>query len=264
MFQIPRSQSNRTAAEVAREAALKAGEYVDLHFHDHKDVSEKSRANFVSQLDVNAEKIVLDILKKEYPGWSIVSEESSPDEASKDFTWFIDPVDGTTNSIYEIPFVCINVALVYNNVPVIGITYDPLRKELFMAEAGKGAFLNGKKISVTPTDKLEKALVCCDLGYKLEKGKETLELLNKLWGKIAGSRLLGSAALGLAYVAAGRISLYFHHVTYPWDIAPGILLVREACGEAVDWQNNPAEIKESTIIASNHELVQQFRKLISG
>jgi myo-inositol-1(or 4)-monophosphatase len=262
MNSLPLSNNKRTPLEIAEEAAIKSGTYIREHLKEIRNITEKGRGNFVSELDTSSERIIIDILKGEYPDFEVISEESFPEVSSLNYAWLIDPVDGTTNSIYNIPFLCVNIALVHHNVPQVAVTYDPLRNEIFTAESGSGAYLNHQRIRVNGIKQLEQSLILCDLGYNLGKGDEILGILDKLWGKALGIRILGSAALGLAYVAAGRSNLYFHRALYPWDIACGILLIKEAGGEIVDWEGAPAGIYSSAIVAGNHELNQEFVRLI--
>lgn len=264
MNRIPLSHSNRTPLEIAEEAAIKSGNYINQHLKDIRNIKQKGRGNFVSDLDTSSEKIIIDVLRSEYPDFAVISEESYPNVSSTDYAWLIDPVDGTTNSIFNIPFLCVNIALIYNNNREIAVTYDPLRNEIFTARNQAGAYMNHKRVHVSETRQLEQSLIFCDLGYNREKGDEILGLLNKLWGRVLGIRILGSAALGLAYVASGRSNLYFHRALYPWDIACGLLLIKEAGGEVVDWQGKPGGIKSSAIIASNLELNQEFVRLIES
>jgi myo-inositol-1(or 4)-monophosphatase len=258
MQDLPLSINGNTAIDVAVTAIKKAGDYVRKNISSAKVVSSKGFNNLVSSADFQSEKIIVDKLKSEYPEWDIISEESYPDNAAKSYSWIIDPIDGTTNFIHNLPFISINIALKYKDDIKLGVTYDPLRKELFYAQKGEGSFLNGKKLKVSNEYDLGKSVICCDLGYDSGRGLESLQTLQNLWGHVLCFRIVGSAALGLAYVACGRVNLYFHNSVYPWDIASGILLINEAGGEVKQWKNQNDNDSISHIIASNKELNKQF------
>jgi myo-inositol-1(or 4)-monophosphatase len=162
------------------------------------------------------------------------------------------------NYVFGIPNFCVNIALVNNSDIVMGITYDPVRKELFNAEKDKGAYLNGLRTRVSQVSLLKDALLGFDLGYDEEQGKKILDIINKLWGRVHCMRMMGSSALGLAYVACGRMSLYFHRYLYPWDIASGILMVRESGGRVTNWQGNNVSFQAKEIIASDSSLSRQL------
>lgn len=262
MPDLPVARSGASAVEVASTAAEKAGEILLDSFGSVKQIKHKSQGNLVTEADILSEKLIIDYLKKEYPDFGILSEESQPSTPTKSYTWIIDPLDGTNNYTFGIPFFCVNIALVRDEDILLGVTYDPLREELFHAETGQGAYLNESPIRVTTLSALRESLIGLDLGYSRERGEQMLDTVNRLWGRVHCVRLMGSSSLGLAYVACGRVSLYFHRYLYPWDIASGLLLVREAGGEVVDWQGEPANFRDTEVVASNlrlhHEFLQHF------
>ena len=202
-------------------------------------------------------------MKNEYPDHNILSEESNAATQVAGYTWIVDPLDGTNNYVFGIPFFCTNIALVKDENILLGVTYDPLREELFRAERGQGAYLNDSAIQVSKESSLQASLVGLDLGYSDKRGRELLDIITtKLWGQVHCLRILGSASLGLAYVACGRVNLYFHRYLYPWDVASGILLIREAGGKITDWQGQSVNFQNKQIIASNHELLNEFMLLL--
>lgn len=262
MTDLPLSQSGKSALDIATEAAKEAAKLLLSHFHTENEIKSKGRGNLVTEADILSEKALVRILKNEYPSYSILSEESAPPQLTTDYSWIIDPLDGTNNYVFGIPFFCINVALVRGEDILLGITYDPVREELFQAEKGKGAHVNGLPMSVSKKDSLQASLVGFDLGYDAGRGKEILDIINRLWPGVHSLRLMGSASLGLAYVACGRVDLYAHRYIYPWDIASGILLVREAGGVVTDWQGREVGITTQEIIVSNSRLHLEFMRLI--
>jgi myo-inositol-1(or 4)-monophosphatase len=283
---LPLSQTRRAALDVAIDAAQRAGQIIRDRFLTTKEISFKDgRANVVTDVDLAAEKAALDLLRAEYPQFGILSEESAPVETSSPYTWVIDPLDGTRNYAIGIPHFCVVVALARKIPPsptllapspsemergsggeamVLGVTYDPMQEELFTAQQGRGAFLNGNRISVSTKEEIPQALLGFDLGYVDEKAGLALDMVRALWPGVLSIRLMGSSALGLAYAASGRLDLYFHHSLSPWDIASGLLLVQEAGGVVVDRQGHPATLRTPSVIASSPRLIEHFLKATDG
>jgi myo-inositol-1(or 4)-monophosphatase len=264
MTDLPSAKSGRSALEVAIAAAKGAGEILLSNFGSIRQIKRKSQGNLVSEVDLLSEKFIIEFVTGEYPACSILSEELNSSAPTTGYTWVVDPLDGTNNYVFGIPFFCVNVALVKGEDILLGVTYDPLRGELFRADKGRGAYLNHSPIQVSKESSLLAALIGFDLGYNRERGWEMLDVADKLWGQIHCARLIGSSALGLAYVACGRISLYYHRYLFPWDVASGLLLAREAGGKVTDWQGNPASYRSKEIIAANSKLHRKFMAQLAG
>jgi len=258
MIDSPRSISGREVLEVADSAARQAGTVIKAHFHGHNQVKVKGRSNLVTQVDMLAEQAVLSILTSEYPICKVLSEETHNATELAGYTWVVDPLDGTNNFVFGIPFLCVNIALVKDSEVVFGLTYDPLHDECFYAQKDSGSFLNGQRIRVSKRSRLEAAIVGFDIGYDVKWGEEVFSLARPLRPKVHSIRVMGSAALSLAYVACGRLDLYFHKYLYPWDIAPGVLLVKEADGMVSDWDGQAATPLTHQIIGAGNELRQEF------
>jgi len=258
MNDLPSAKSGRNAIEVAIAAAKEAGQIILANFGAERQIRHKSKGNLVTDVDLLSEKFILELLQNEYPEFSMLSEESNSSATFADYSWIVDPLDGTNNYTFGIPFFCVNIALVKGEDILLGITYDPVRDELFHARKGHGAYLNDSPVQVAKGNSFEESLVGLDLGYSHERGMEMLQIVNRLWGQVHCLRIVGSSSLGLAYVACGRINLYFHRYLFPWDIASGILLVREAGGDVIDWQGEPASFRTVELIASNNQLAQEF------
>lgn len=261
---VPPSQSGRSALEVSIDAARRAGEIMRQRFNTEKQISFKGRADIVTDVDLACEKAVLDLVRAEYPDFSVLSEESPPIQTGSQYTWVIDPIDGTRNFAEGIPHFCVVVALARGDQMVVGVTYDPITEELFTAQQGQGAFLNGEPIKVTVRQKMADCLLSFDLGLVDEKAGTALDMIRSLWPGFLSMRLMGSAALGMAYAAAGRIDLYFHHSLSPWDMASGILLAREAGGEVVDRQGNIANLYTPSVIVSSPRIIERFLAATEG
>lgn len=262
MNELPLARSGKTALEVAVQAAREAGKIIVDRFHSAKDITLKSKSNIVTEVDLLSEKIIIDRLKREYPDFKILSEETNSATEPSGYTWIIDPLDGTNNYAYGTPFFCVNIALAKDEDVPLGVTYDPLRDELFRAGKGKGAYFNDAPIHVSKAKSLGESLLGFDLGYNQEQGRELLDIITKLYGRVHCIRMIGSSALGLAYVACGRMTLYIHRWLYPWDIASGLLLIREAGGVVTDWQGSPASFQSTQLIAANSAVHQDFMKLM--
>jgi myo-inositol-1(or 4)-monophosphatase len=265
MVHLPLSRSGREALEVASRAAEEAGSLLLKHMHGQLKLGQKEgRANLVTDVDILAEKTVIEVLQGEFPDFNILSEESPAVVRDSQFTWVIDPLDGTNNYVHGVPFICVSVGLALGQDVVLGVIYDPVRKELFTAREGHGALLNGAPISVAQRTAVREAFLGVDLGYDADKGRAMLDFLKVPWPDIGGFRLMGSAALGLTYVACGRLDAYIHPYLYPWDLAAAIALVEEAGGKITDWQGQSATIESRVIIAANETLHGELLKLIQG
>ena len=262
--QLPVSSSGRPAMDVALEAARAAGEIIRGRWDSEKEVSFKGRSDIVTDVDLAAEKKILGILTGAFPDFSILAEESQPVEGASPYKWVVDPLDGTRNYAHGIPHFCTIIALAKDDVVVASVTYDPVREEMFTAEAGKGAFLNGTRLAVTETTDLSRSLLSFDLGYVDEKAGLALDMVRSLWPGMYSMRLMGSAGLGVAYAAAGRVDLFFHHSLSPWDIAGGLVLTQEAGGAVVDRQGQKATLFSPSVIVSSPALIEQFLAKTDG
>lgn len=262
MTPVPLSRSRKDALDVAAAAAREAGVILKARFREEKQVQFKGRANIVTDVDLRAEHSLKSILQAEFPDHNILSEETGAIGVDSNYTWILDPLDGTNNYSFGIPFFSTVIALTEGEDVLLGIVYDPLRDELFSAQKGKGAFLNNQPISITKKTTVQEALIGLDLGYVDEKGRQMLEFITGLWPNMYAFRLMGSAALGMAYAACGRLDLYFHALLYPWELACGQLLVTEAGGVATDWEGKPLGTDENSIIASNEAVHADFLRLV--
>ena len=263
--ELPRSSSGQTALSVCETAARRAGALVMERFRSDVEVSLKGRANVVTDADLASERLILDYVGAEYPEFGILSEESAPVAGSSPYTWVVDPIDGTRNFAEGIPHFCVVVAIAEGSDVVAGVTYDPVRDEMFAAQRGRGATLNGEPMRVSDRQQIDESVLGFDLGYNFDQAKLLLELAGGIWPQVQAYRLMGSSALSLAYAACGRIDLYFHHSLSAWDIASGILLAQEAGGQVLDRATlEEATLFSSGLIVSNPTLVDQFLTMTSG
>jgi len=229
-------------------------------------VSMKGPANFVTAADRRSEEILREELAKARPGYGFVGEESGrTDGTDKTNTWIVDPLDGTTNFLHGIPQFAISIGLDREGTIVAGVVYNPVTDELFLAERGKGAFLNDQRLRVAGRQRLQDAVVACGLPHF---GRGDLDLFRNefalIQDQVAGLRRFGAAALDLAWVAAGRLDGYWERNLSPWDVAAGILLVREAGGYVTDTDGGDAIMTKGHIMAGNETMHRELLRLLKA
>ena len=261
---LPATADGRSAMDVALAATSAAGEIIRGGWNSDRQITFKGRADIVTDIDVKAENAILEILTSAFPDFGILAEESKPVAGESPYRWVVDPLDGTRNYAQSIPHFCTIVALARDVEVIAGVVYDPVREETFTAARGQGAFLNGSPISVTETTELSRSLLSFDLGYVDEKAGLAIDLLRSLWPGMYSVRLMGSAGLGVAYAASGRVDLFFHHSLSPWDIAAGLIITKEAGGRVVDRQGNDATLFTPSVICSSPVLIDGFLAATDG
>lgn len=259
MTNIPIAAGGGSALDVAWECARAGGGLALERFRTAHDIDIKGHRNIVTETDVAAELRIKSILAARYPDHKILSEETAYDtDASSGWTWVIDPIDGTKNYAIGIPFWCTNVALCFDAEPVVALTYDPVHDEGFWAIAGQGAFCGETPIAASTRPDVFSAVIGIDLGYDDAAGAAQLDLMRRIFPNTQGIRITGSAALGMAYAACGRLDIYTHLNVSPWDIAAGILLVREAGGAASDRDGSPVRITSKGFAAGGRAVHDDF------
>ncbi len=227
-------------------------------FNEDK-VEEKSFNNLVSYVDKNAEIQFMSKLKDVFPEAGFIAEESEDLVPADTWNWIIDPLDGTTNFIFNIPFYCTSVALIKNGELQLGVIYDPNHDELYSAFKNGGAFMNGSVIKVSEKSELIRSLIATGFPYDdFHKAEEYLKLLGKLITKSQGIRRLGSAALDLAYVACGKFDAFYEYGLNPWDVAAGAIIVMEAGGKVSDFAGTNDYIFGDDILATNSKVHQEL------
>jgi myo-inositol-1(or 4)-monophosphatase len=246
--------------EQAKQAAVAAGKLIRNHAGKAKSVQSKSgqETNLVTELDREAESIIIKTLLARYPDHDVLAEESGSHNHASDYRWVIDPIDGTTNFASGLPIFCVSIGLEYKNNVVLGAIYDPTRDELFTAERGKGAFLNGYPIRVSTTSSLIESVLVTGFAYNVSSTRENIDHFENFLLAARAVRRLGSAALDLCYVAAGRLDGYWEMSLNPWDMAAGVLLVEEAGGKYTDLEGRPSTIHNKKILVSNGKIHDQM------
>ena len=266
--QIARVMAHSALLNVMIAAARKAGRALKRDFGEVEklQVSLKGPANFVSAADRRAEETLYAELSKARPGYSFLGEEGGNREgADKTHTWIVDPLDGTTNFLHGIPQFCISIGLQREGTVVAGIIYNPANEELFVAERGKGAFLNDQRIRVAARRRLNESVIACGLPH-LGRGdmaighRETLAVQVQ----VAGLRRFGAAALDLAWVAAGRLDGYWERDVKAWDMAAGLLIVREAGGFVSDCDGADEMLAKGNIVAGNESIHKELLRALKS
>jgi myo-inositol-1(or 4)-monophosphatase len=242
----------RRELKVAVEAAKAAGEVLRNGFGRQHQIEYKGEADLVTEADKEAEQKIVGILQQAFPDHRILTEESGQMETQSNARWIIDPLDGTTNYVHGVPFFCTSVALERAGEVVVGVVHDPLASETYAAERGGGATLNGDPARVSGTEGLGQALLGTSFADRPEELEAGLDLFRRFAGSLRGVRRLGSGALDLCYVAAGRLDGCYEQGFSAWDVASGVLIVEEAGGKITDHYGSEFDLEESKgLVASN-------------
>jgi myo-inositol-1(or 4)-monophosphatase len=237
---------------VATEAVLRAGRIQKERYGSGVAVEYKGEIDLVTEVDRDCELAILEAIRTRYPDHDIVTEETDLARTGSRHVWFVDPLDGTVNFAHSYPFFCASVALAEDGEVVAGAVFDPVRDELFSAEKGAGAHLNGRRLRVTAASRLIESLVITGFPYDLhERLEERLRPFNRVMGLARAVRRDGSAALDLCYVAAGRADGFWEAILKPWDMHAGRLIVEEAGGRATRLDGTPLGLGPDGIVATN-------------
>ena len=252
----------------AIQTARDAGSLLAERFGRSLRVTNKSELDLVTDSDLASERLIIDRIKTYHPRHAILAEESgaSPpvsSEAQNEWRWIIDPLDGTTNYAHGYPCFCVSIGLEHEGRMEIGVIYDPMRDELFTAERGQGAALNGRRITVSPTGNLAGALLCTGFPYDVRERSEFARHFANFIMNAQGVRRDGAAALDLAYVACGRFDGFWEEGLKPWDVAAGALMIEEAGGQVSNYAGGPLSIYDPPILASNGLLHEQMMHVLS-
>lgn len=258
---------------VAREAAQSAGAVALQGFRGRHEITSKGGTDIVTQFDHAAEAAALGVIRRSFPHHAILAEESGhtrievadgSDADNYDLLWMVDPIDGTHNYAAQLPFWCVSVAAVdpRADAPVAAVIFDPLHGETFSSAVGRGADLNGQPMRTGNRRELGSAVVAYDIGHSAVDAPRMVRLVQDVQPQVGRVRHMGSAALSLAYVAAGRLDAFYHLNLNPWDVAAGMLLVTEAGGTVTDWEGNTRSTAQGPVIAAGAALHPQLLKLL--
>lgn len=261
LFEAPMSEFKKTAIG----AALKAGDILKNGFGKSFGITSKEgRNNLVTEFDLLSENCIISEITARYPGHSILAEESGSRMTGSEFTWVIDPLDGTVNFANGLPVFSISIGLMKDNEIIAGIIYNPLLDEMFSSEKNGGAFLNGKNISVSHNGDILRSLLVTGFSYNIDKNIDAvIAPFRKIVGDGIPVRRLGSAALDLAYVACGRFDGFWEEDLKPWDVCAGTLLVNEAGGRVTCFEDDSCAVDDKTILATNGKIHENLRHYLS-
>jgi myo-inositol-1(or 4)-monophosphatase len=239
----------------AAEAALQAGAIQRSRYGQKVEIHHKGEIDLVTEVDRACEEAIVALIRERFPGHDIVAEETAPVRTGSRYVWFVDPLDGTTNFAHGYPFFCASVALTDGGERVAGAVYDCIKDELFTAERGVGAFLNGRRLRVSGAAALNDAMLITGFPYDLRTDPtHALRLFNALIPHARAIRRDGAAALDLAYVAAGRVDGFFEESLNPWDMMAGALMVEEAGGQVTRFDGSPVGLRADQVVAAGAAL----------
>lgn len=245
-------------------AAKAGGALIEHYFDGVFKVENKTTINdLVTEVDRLAEKAIISVIKETYPDHTIISEEVGTHIQDSDYDWIIDPIDGTVNFAHAIPICCVSIGVRHKGKMILGAVYNPIMKELFFAEKGKGAFLNDMPISVSKKDDFKKACLVTGFPYKWPKRYDhPIKVFERFIMEGLPVRRLGSAAIDLCWVACGRFDGFWEYNLNPWDIAAGYLIVEEAGGKITNFEGDPYDVDDKETLATNGIIHGSMLKLI--
>ena len=255
----PKNEYFLTAVRAARSAGRTLMRYYAREFR----VEYKGDLDLITDADRDAETVMLRHIGKAFPEHDILAEESGSRRGGSDFKWIIDPLDGTTNFSHLFPMFCVSIALEVCQKITLGVVYDPLRRELFAAQRGKGATLNGSPIRVSQTKELGRSLLVTGFAYNIRETLDNnLNHFSNFTLRAQGIRRTGTAALDLCYVACGRLDGFWEMNLSPWDTAAGLLILEEAGGTLSDFSNQPYQIYLKQIVATNGRIHNEMIEIL--
>jgi myo-inositol-1(or 4)-monophosphatase len=249
--------------DIAREAGA-----LLMSYFGKVEVQYKGDVDVVTEADHKAEELIVARIRDLWPTHDITGEEGTSTQTGSEYRWYVDPLDGTTNFAHGYPVFCVSMALECRGERIAGVTYDPTRDELFAAEKGSGATLNGQKVRVSTVESLAESLIATGFPSKKRHENPNIHFYHQITLRTHGIRRAGSAALDLSYVACGRYDGYWEFNLNPWDTAAGVFLVQEAGGTVTGFYNRPFAIASREVIASNTvlhpELKRELETILEG
>jgi len=250
------------AKKISIECVKEAGKLLMENIDKVKKVSFKAKSDIVTNIDIQSERIIVDKIKTNFPEHSILSEESGFVDQHSEYVWIMDPIDGTMNYYHASAPFRVALCLTYKQKPIISTIYNPIKDELYFAEAGQGATLNDKKIIVNDNFELKNSVVMTHISSKKEARARTILALDSIFKKTLHMRMFGSGLAAMSYVASGKFDVFFNVKTYPWDILPGALLVQEAGGVVTDIEGNKITTESMSVLATNGKVHDQMLQLL--
>jgi myo-inositol-1(or 4)-monophosphatase len=273
MTNLTKSNSNESFVPAMSAIAREAGALLMHHFHQHLKIEYKGEADLVTAADRAAEVLIRERIREQWPTHDVLGEEQGLSDQGSEYRWYVDPLDGTTNFAHGFPVFCVSIALEHHALEhkgqrIAAVIYDPTRDELFSAEQGRGAQLNGESIHVSKTAELKESLLATGFPSQKRHKNPNIYFYHQITLHSHGVRRAGSAALDLCNVAAGRFDGFWEFNLNPWDTAAGVLIVEEAGGKVTRFDGSAFEINSRETVASNaliHQaLLREFEDVFAG
>lgn len=259
--------NNNDFLVIAVRAARTAGDFIleNLGKISNDNIDIKQRSDFVTYVDMESEQLIINTIKSEFPEHHFLAEESLKDDGGHEYRWIIDPLDGTTNFIHSYPAFCVSIALEHNKEIILGVIFDPQKNELFRAGKDTGAFLNDQPVSISTATNMRNCLVTTGFPFKQkEMIDDYLKLFKNILFRVSDIRRAGSAALDLAHLACGRCEAFFEIGLSPWDIAAGIIMIKEAGGIVTDFGGGTDYMTTGNIVAGAPAIHPEILKEVKG
>lgn len=263
----PKIDGHSFIADIS-EIAQEAGSLLMGYFHRRVNIEYKGDADLVTEADRNSEELIRKRIRERWPSHDVLGEEKGLVDTGSEYRWYVDPLDGTTNFAHSYPVFCVSMALEYKGERIAGVVYDPTREELFAAEKGRGALLNGQPMSVSKMGNLAECLVATGFPSHKRHKNPNIHFYHEITLRTHGVRRAGSAALDLCYVACGRFDGFWEFNLNSWDTAAGVLIAQEAGGRVTDFSGGDFNIDSRQTLATNglvHEqLIEAFEQIFAG
>ena len=252
--------------DFTKQLALNSGKILSKHFGNIKSINKKStNIDLVTNADLESEDFIVKTIQNKFPDHTIITEENQLKAKNSDFRWIIDPLDGTTNFVHNLPIFGVSIALQYQNKTIIGVVYNPAVNKLFFASLNKGAYLNDKKISVSSSKTLNESLIVTGFPYLHDnKWEKSFSIFKDFYSRTQGVRRLGAAALDLCFVAMGRFEGFYEFNLKPWDICAGSIIAEEAGAKVTDWNNKELPFSGERILATNGKIHQEMVTILDS
>ena len=250
----------------AKELAIDSGKILSKHFGNIKSINQKStNIDLVTNADLESEAFIVKAIQNKFPDHTIIAEENQLKAKNSDFRWVIDPLDGTTNFVHNLPIFAVSIGLQYKKKTVVGVVYNPAADKLFFASLNNGAYLNNNKISVSSSKTLSESLIVTGFPYLHDKKWDKSFILFKdFYSRTQGVRRLGAAALDLCFVAMGRFEAFYEFHLKPWDICAGALIVQESGGVVTDWDGANYPKSGIRILSSNRHVHNEMLEVLKS
>ena len=252
------------AKKVAEEAVKEAGKFLMHNFDKPAQVSLKGKSDIVTDIDIKSEKLILEAIKSNFPDHRILSEEAGLIDSKSKYTWIADPIDGTINYYYKSAPFRVGICLLEDGRPIISAIYNPIKDHLYSAQKGRGAYKNGKKITVSDRSDLKNSVVMFHLSSKKDARGRTIKILDNIFENSLHMRIFGSSLASMTYIAEGKFDVFFNLQTSSWDILPGALIITEAGGMVTDINGNEVDYNSNSVLATNGKVHSQMIELLKG